>query len=106
MRYLVTGKLIERVLHGESTREQYLHQLRNLIIPTLHVLLEHQQKGRVMGGGVIPLNTLVFIVDLPEQSMSHLRSLMWALPAFDLFDWDVKPMESFEELVTMFDPGK
>lgn len=106
MRYLVTGKLYNTVAIRQTPREEYLVQLQQRIIPTLQELLAHKGKGTVLGGGVIPLDTLIFIVDIPDQSMVAVRSFLWGLPAFELFDWDIKPMETFEEIVAFFDPNR
>ena len=106
MRYLITGTVNESAFDSDMPRDETVNALQRGFIPTLKSLLEHQEQGKVLGGGVIPLRTVVLILELPGTSLTAFRPFLLSLAAYDLFDWDVQPLESFEELLGFLDPSE
>ena len=105
MRFLIKGELDNTAFCSDQPREENVRTLRSAIIPLVQSLMAHQLDGKILGGGVIPLRTFVMIAELPDTSLTAARRFLMSLPGFELFDWEITPLESFEELKDFVDPG-
>lgn len=102
MLYLVTGKLATRELLT-GPHEETVQVFQNRILPSISLLLELQAAGQVLAGGV-PAGTreVVFILRLAAgESHLSIRRLLYRLPVFPHYEWDVTPLESFDEWLTL-----
>src|SRR6516225_6727484 len=98
MLYLVSGTLNHReLLH--LPHEDFVPVVQKVVGPSLQLLGQFQREGKLLAGGVrASSQELVFILSLPPAA-SHLvvRGLLVQLPIFPHYDWQVTPLESFEE---------
>ncbi len=74
-----------------TAREQAIDLLEKLIVPTL----EHLAKeGKIRAGGIyVGARAGIFIVSASSQEVTR---LVRALPAWGVWQWKVKPLESFD----------
>lgn len=98
MLYLVSATLVNREplakAHGE-----FVEFLRAHVAPSLDALERFRQAGQLLAGGVVAGSPdLVFILKL-DNIDSHLavRQLLFELPIFTFYQWEVRPLESFAE---------
>lgn len=98
MLYFVSGKLRSGQLM-QAPHEEFVQMTKRLIQPSLEMLLEMQQKGEVLAGGVPAASQAVMFILRLSGASSHLavRQRLFQLPIFNLFEWTVTPLESFEE---------
>ena len=103
MLYLVSGELHNYELLN-APHEQFVQLMRRIIVPSLELIVQQQEAGKIVAGGV-PAGSqkLVFILDLPMVE-SHLavRHLLHGLPLFGYYRWEVTPLESFREWLSSF----
>jgi Muconolactone delta-isomerase len=98
MLYLVTAELHNYALLN-APHEEFVQLMRRVIAPSLELIGEHQEAGKIVAGGVLAASQkLVFILDLPKAE-SHLsvRQFLHGLPIFGYYRWEVTPLESFHE---------
>jgi hypothetical protein len=100
MQYLITGKLARADEVLRLPHEEFVQLIKSRIAPTLQMLVGENSHGKVIGGGM-PAGgrDFVMIVDLKgHDSHRCVRQFLWALPLFPYYDWDVTPLESFQEM--------
>ncbi len=74
-----------------TTREQAIELLDKLVVPSLERLAK---EGRIRAGGLlVGARAGVFIVG--AKSHDEVTGLVRALPAWGVWSWKVKPLESF-----------
>jgi hypothetical protein len=74
-----------------TTREQAIELLDKLVVPSLEKLAK---EGRIRAGGLlVGARAGVFIVE--ARSHDEVTDLVRALPAWGVWGWKVKPLESF-----------
>jgi hypothetical protein len=98
MLYLVTGKLVNREPMSKP-HEEFVEFLRDAIRPSLTLLEQFRSEGLLLAGGVrAGAQSLVFILEMPPaQSHIEVRRLLLQLRVFANFEWDVAPLESFQD---------
>src|SRR5437660_3346782 len=100
MLYLVSGELLD---HGllNAPHEEFVQLIRKVILPSLELIVRHQEVGTVVAGGV-PAGSqrVVLIVDVKGESHRAVRQLLVGLPLFGYYRWEVTPLESFQEWLT------
>src|SRR5713226_5335296 len=99
MRYHFKGKLINRDL-VRLTHEEFVHLIQSKFAPTLRALISENTHGKVLAGGV-PAGgrDIVMIVDLKNaESHAVVRQFLASLPIFDYYEWEIIPLETFEEM--------
>jgi len=74
-----------------TSREQTIERFDKLIIPTLERL---GKDGKVRGGGVVA-GTLAGAFVVGAKSKDEVTELVRALPAWDIMQWKVTPLETF-----------
>ncbi len=103
MLYLVTGTLNNReLLH--RPHEEFVQVVQRVVVPSLQLLIQFDGEGKLLGGGIRASSAdPVFILSLPSAE-SHIvvRRLLAQLPIFAHYDWQVTPLESFEDWARQF----
>jgi hypothetical protein len=69
------------------------------------MMVEQNPHGKVLAGG-LPAGSrdVVLIADLRGQDSHRIvRQFLLSLPVYDYFEWQVTPLETFEELVKFYD---
>ena len=98
MLYLVSGDLYNHALLS-APHEDFVQMVRKVFAPSLELIVQHQEQGKIVAGGV-PAGSqrVIFILDLPKAE-SHLavRHFLNGLPIFGYYRWEVTPLESFDE---------
>jgi hypothetical protein len=83
--------------------DEFVKLMRNTVFASLEELIQLQKAGEIVGGG-IPAGSqdVVFILKLATAS-SHLavRQRLFRLPIFNHLHWEVTPLESFDEWLSM-----
>jgi hypothetical protein len=97
MLYLVSGELHDYGLLN-APHEEFVQMIRKVVAPSLELIVQHQEAGKIVGGGV-PAGSqrVVLIVDLKGESHRAVRQLLVGLPIFGYYRWEVTPLESFQE---------
>jgi hypothetical protein len=102
MLYLVSGKLRNQAMM-QLPHDEFVKLMRNTVFASLEELLKLQKAGEIVGGG-IPAGSqdVVFILNLATAS-SHLavRHRLFRLPLFNHYSWEVTPLETLEEWLSM-----
>jgi len=74
-----------------TTREQAIELLDKLVVPSLEKLAK---EGRIRAGGLlVGARGGVFIIE--AKSHDEVTEIVRALPAWGVWNWKVKPLESF-----------
>jgi hypothetical protein len=105
MRYLITGKLARAHDVLTMSHEDLVQFVRSRVAPSLRILVDQIPHGRVLAGG-LPAGgrDMVMIADLRgEDSHRVVRQFLVSLPVYDYYEWQVTPLETFEELVKFYD---
>lgn len=89
MLYLVEFEATEA--GAPTTREQAIELLEQLIVPTLERLAKD---GKVHSGGLL-VGARAGVLIVGAKSHNEVTELVRALPAWGVWDWKVKPLESF-----------
>lgn len=104
MQYLIQGKLIApdvlRLPH-----EEFIQLLQGKLVPSLKLLVEESPAGKVLAGG-LPAGgrEWVLIVELPNQNTHRVvRQFLQSLPIFEVFEWQVTPLETLAEILQAFE---
>lgn len=102
MHYLISGKMIRVTESLSLPREQFVDLIRSRFVPAFQMLAEAKGLGKILAGGT-PAGSrdCVMIVDLVGDSHLAVRQFLSALPVFDYYEWNVTPLETFEEWLTM-----
>ena len=97
MLYLVSGELHSPGLLN-LPHEEFVQLIRRVIGPSLELIVQHQEAGAIVAGGV-PTGTqrVVMVADVKGDSHMAVRHLLAGLPVFSYYRWDVTPLESFRE---------
>src|SRR5262249_2900445 len=106
MLYLVSGTLRTRELLSRP-HEEFVQFVQKTVVPSLQLLIQFRSEGKLLAGGVrASSQDLVFVLHLPDAE-SHIvvRHLLLQLPIFHHYDWQVTPLESFEEWARQFNAG-
>src|SRR5262245_22146891 len=103
MHYLITGKLFRAAEVLSLPHDQFVEFTRSRLVPALRLLVEGKARGQVVAGGT-PAGgrDCVMIVDLPGDSHAGVRNFLDSLPIFDYYEWQVTPLETFEEWLSGF----
>jgi hypothetical protein len=104
--YLVSGTLRARELLSKP-HEEFVQFVQKTIVPSLQLLVQFRSEGTLLAGGVrASTQDVVMVLSLPGAE-SHLvvRRLLTQLPMFPYYDWQVTPLESFEEWARQFNAG-
>ena len=97
MLYLVSATLQSRELIA-APHEQFREMIQKVVVPSFDLLLQFQAEGKILAGGMRASSPdLVFILDLPADSHLAVRRLLFQLPIFGHYRWEVTPLESFKE---------
>ena len=99
MQYHIRGRLLadDMVRLGH---EEFVRLIQTKYVPTLRALRSDTTHGRVLAGGA-PAGSrdVVMIVDLKdEKSHAGVRRFLLSLPLGPYYEWEVTPLETFEEL--------
>ena len=98
MLYLVSGTMHSRDLLSRP-HEEFIEVVKGKVAPSLKLIEQFQKEGMLLAGG-IPAGSqdLVFILNLPVgETHFAVRRLLLQLPIFPFYQWQVKPLETFEE---------
>jgi hypothetical protein len=104
MRYQITGRFIAPDLM-RLPREEFIKLLHSKLVPSLRVLANPNPHGEVLAGGFIAgSRDLVLTVDLKAHGSHRIvRDFLSSLPIIDYYEWQVTPLESFEEALQQFE---
>jgi hypothetical protein len=92
MKYLVVGSGGP----GFSSAEDAADMLNNMIVPNFKMLIEWEKKKKISGGGVpVGDRALVFIAE--AKSNDELDKMLRQLPVWGVLDWDVSPLQTFQQ---------
>src|SRR5690242_15920536 len=105
MHYLITGKLARgRDVLGMS-HDDFIQFVRSKVAPSLKMVVGQSPHGKILAGGM-PAGgrDVVLIADLRAQDSHRIvRQFLVSLPIYDYYEWQVTPLETFEELVKSYD---
>ena len=105
MRYLIRGKLTPGQDLFRLPHDEFVQLIQTRVIPSMRLLVSENPHGKVLAGGV-PAGgrDVVMIVDFRgEDSHRPARRFLTALPIFEYYDWEVTPLETFEEWIQPFE---
>ncbi|MGA2106124.1 MAG: muconolactone Delta-isomerase family protein [Syntrophorhabdales bacterium] len=91
MKYLVMGS------NGPTgtTPEDMIEILEDIVLPGLDALMRLESENTVLAGGVpVSERGVVFIVDAPSNE--ELDQLLRNLPLWEILEWQVTPLQTFE----------
>jgi hypothetical protein len=92
MKYLVVGSGGP----GFSSAEDAADMLNHMIVPNFKMLIEWEKKKKISGGGVpVGDRALVFIAE--AKSNDDLDKMLRQLPVWGVLDWDVSPLQTFQQ---------
>jgi hypothetical protein len=92
MKYLVVGSGGP----GFSSAEDAADMLNHMIVPNFKMLIEWEKKKKISGGGVpVGDRALVFIAE--AKSNDELDKMLRQLPVWGVLDWDVSPLQTFQQ---------
>ncbi|MDZ4733149.1 MAG: muconolactone Delta-isomerase family protein [Nitrospirota bacterium] len=74
-----------------TNREQTIELLDTLVIPTLESL---EKDGKVRAGGIV-VDTLTGAFVVGAKSKDEVTELVRALPAWNIMQWKITPLETF-----------
>lgn len=101
MRYFVVGKPLPTYWQAHQG-PAFQEHLQKVIVPTFHVLAQWREDGKLLAGGVPAASQQVLLVlELAATSHIEVRRTLFHLAIFDQFSWEVTPLESFEELLSV-----
>jgi hypothetical protein len=104
MRYQITGKFMApELLH--LPHAEWLKMVNTKLVPTLQILTGPNPHGEVLAGGYVAgSRDLVMMVDLkPANTHLAVRGFLSSLPIFDFYDWQVMPLDSFQEALQAYE---
>jgi hypothetical protein len=84
--------------------EEFVQFMMKTVVPSLQLLTQFQSEGALLAGGVrASSQDLVIVLSLPPaESHMVVRNLLTQLPIFTHYDWQVTPLEPFEEWARQF----
>ncbi len=91
MRYLVTGS------SGQSAPipEDMIDLVEGIVLPGFEALKKLESENTILAGGVpVSERAVVFIIDV--SSNEELDQILRALPFWNILEWQVTPLQSFE----------
>jgi hypothetical protein len=91
MRYLVMGS------NGPTgtTAEDMIELLEDMVLPGFEALIKLESESTILAGGVpVSERGIVFIIDVPSNE--ELDRILRALPLWNILEWQVTPLQSFE----------
>ena len=90
MKFLVTGAWVE--LGALLTPEQVIPLLEQAVVPSLELLAQWEEQGKI-GGGVFPGERETAFV-LEAASSEEVGQLLSSLPFWPMMKWHVRPLQS------------
>ena len=91
MKYLVMGS------NGPTgtTPQDMIEILEDLVLPGLDALMRLESENTVLAGGVpVSERGVAFIIDAPSNE--ELDQLLRNLPLWEILEWQVTPLQTFE----------
>ncbi len=91
MKYLVMGS------NGPTgtTPEDMIEILEDLVLPGLDALMRLESENTLLAGGVpVSERGVAFIIDAPSNE--ELDQLLRNLPIWEILEWQVTPLQTFE----------
>ncbi len=92
-RYLVTGTYIDPGVLMERERSTELWE--NAIAPSLKVLSDWEEEGRIKGGTMVGDREGTFIIDAPSND--KLDQMLQSLPFWPFLEWSIVPLTPFDQ---------
>lgn len=78
---------------GFAAPDEVIAVLENGILPTFAALADLQKRGKIVAGG-LPAGSRTLILIMEAESHDEVDRLLRDLPAWGVFSWTVKPLQS------------
>jgi hypothetical protein len=104
MQYHIVGRLSRSQDVLQLPHADFVQLLQEKVVPSFKILIGDIPHGKVLAGG-LPAGgrDIYMIVDLhAEDSHRCVRQFLASLPISPYYDWEVTPLETFEEMVRSF----
>jgi hypothetical protein len=95
MQYHVSGTWVE--VGAVLTPEQVGHMLEHAVIPSLELLAQWAEQGRITGGVFPGERETAFILN--ASSAEEVGQLLTSLPFWGMMKWQVRPLQSIRSAV-------
>jgi hypothetical protein len=92
MRYLVVGSGGP----GFASAKEALEILSNIVLPNFSQLIELEKKRKIIAGG-LPVGSRSFVFIVEAESNGELDKMLRQLPMWGTLDWEVTPLQTFNE---------
>jgi len=96
MKYLVTATGGP----GYESREEAVHILKEIVLPSFDHLIKLEKDGKILGGG-LPVGDRAFTFVLEAASNDEVDRVLRAIPIWPMMDWDVVALQGFETRAAM-----
>ncbi|MFO0946013.1 MAG: hypothetical protein U1D30_08710 [Planctomycetota bacterium] len=98
MLYFVTGTLVDRGPMSKS-HDDFTAFFKQHVAPSIELLDRWQREGTILAGGVKASEPDVLLIVEVSSANTHMsvRNLLFQLPVYQYYQWDVTPLESFAE---------